>query len=146
MSKDEQGLPEAQPPEETTQPDKNEDKPSDRPQPLAGFFIQLEEDGQINRRIFGTKQNVATLYGLIEVMRTEITSMASAMPGQTPDRSTRLLSNLVTSVTNMANVLVGLQAGLNQLIQQVEEGTNDKPEPELKDSSGETLPTEGPGE
>jgi hypothetical protein len=144
MSEDEKkGLPEA-PPEAETQPDENEDKPEkDRAEPLAGFWVKLEEDGTISRRVFGTKQNVATMYGLVEVMKTEITAMASAMPGQTPNRETRLLSNLVTSVTNMANVLVGLQAGLNQLAQIVEEASDDKSEPELKDSSGETVPTEG---
>lgn len=143
MSEDEKkGLPKAEPTEEA--PDKNVQP--DKPEPLAGFWIQLEEDGQISRRVFGSKQNIATMYGLIEVMRTEVVAMASAMPGQTPNRETRLLSNLVTAVGNMANVLVGLQAGLNQLVQLAEETTNDKPEPEQQDSSGETIPTEGSGE
>jgi hypothetical protein len=142
MSEEEKGLPAA---EEETQPDKNEDKPS-KPEPEAGFQIQLEVDGQITRRVYGTKQNMATMFGLVEVMRSEVSAMASRMPGQTPTREVSVLSQLATGITNIANVLVGMQAAVNQLTQRVEELANDKSEPELKDSSGETVPTEGPGE
>jgi hypothetical protein len=142
MSEEEKGLPAA---EEETQPDENVDKPQ-RPEPEAGFQIQLEEDGQINRKIYGTRQNMATMFGLVEVMRNEIAAMASGMPGQTPTREVRVLSQLATGITNVANVLVGMQAAVNRLEQRVEELANDKSEPELEDSSGETVPTEGSGE
>ena len=141
MSEEEKGLPAA----EETQPDENVNKP-ERPEPEAGFQIQLEEDGQINRKIYGTRQNMATMLGLVEVMRNEVQAMASGMPGQTPTREVRVLSQVATGITNIANVLVGMQAAVNQLIQRVEELANDKSEPELEDSSGETVPTEGSGE
>jgi hypothetical protein len=144
MSEEEKGMPAAKPKE--TKPDEAPKEQRETAEPLAGFQIQLEEDGQITRRLYGSKQNMASMFGLVRIIENEITAMASAMPGQTPSRETRLLSNVVTSMTNMANVLMGLQAGLNQIIQRMEEMANDKPEPELENSPREEVPTEGPGE
>ncbi len=136
--------------EETKQPEAQEPKvqatgeaPPEQVKPLAGFVIQLEEDGQITRKIFGTQQNVATFYGLIEVMRSEIDAISSGMPGLTPTRETRLLSNVVTSLSNMANVLMGLQSGLNNIVAHLEEGSDDKPEQEQQNSTGEEVSPEG---
>jgi hypothetical protein len=100
----------------------------EKPKPLAGFFIQLEPDGQISRSIYGTQQNVATLYGLIEIMHQEVEAIASGMPGNTPTRDTRLLSNAVTSIGNMANVLIGMQAEIKAIGEQLEEKVDAKSE------------------
>ncbi len=96
--------------------------------PLAGFYIQLMPDGQISRSIYGTQQNVATLYGLVEVMHGEIVAIASGMPGNTPTRESRLLSNAVTSIGNMANVLIGMQAEIKAIGAQLEDFVDAKPE------------------
>ena len=129
---------------EETQPDPEvqEDKP-EQVAPMAGCMIQLEHDGQITRRIYGDKQNVSILYGLLVVMQHEVDAIASGMPGQTPSRDTRLLSNLVTSLTAVTNVLVGLQSGMNQILQHVEESADAEPEQEQPDSSREEVPSEG---
>ena len=136
--------------EETKQPEAQEpevketgEAPPEKVQPLAGFVIQLEEDGQITRKIYGTQQNEPTFYGLIEVMRSEVDAISSGMPGLTPTRETRLLSNVVTSLTNMANVLMGLQSGMNHIVAFLEESSDDKPEQEQQDSAGEEVSPEG---
>lgn len=100
----------------------------EKAKPLAGFMIQLEEDGQISRSIYGTQQNVATLLGLIEVARQEVEAIASGMPGTTPTRESRLLSNAVTSIGNMANVLIGMQAEIKAIGEQLEEKVDAKSE------------------
>lgn len=102
--------------------------PPEKEKPLAGFMIQLESDGQISRSIYGTNQNVATLLGLVEVAHQEIEAIASGMPGSTPTRETRLLSNAVTSIGNMANVLIGMQAEIKAMAAQVEDLVNGKSE------------------
>lgn len=143
MSEEEKGMPEAKAPEEEI---KQEQPSQEKPKPIAGFMIQLEQDGQITRKIYGEQQNIAVLYGLVEVMRNEADALNSVMPGQSPTRTTRLLSHVVTSITNMANVLMGLQAGLNQIIQRMEEPANVEPEQKLQGGLGEEVSPEGPGE
>jgi len=134
--------------EEKVMPEANEEKPKqpERPRPLCGITAQLEESGQITHRIFGEKQNVSILYGLVEVMKKEVDAIASGMPGSTPSRDVRLLSNIATSITNLANVLIAMQSGLKQIMDAVEDLTNAKPEQKQPDSTGETVPSEGSGQ
>jgi len=132
---------------EETQPDPKPDlEPQDnkpgQEAPMAGFVIQLEKDGQITRRFFGDQQNVSILYGLLVIAEKEIDALASGMPGQTMSRDTRLLSTLVTSITAMSNVLIGLQSGMNQILQHAEESVNAEPEQKQPDSSREEVPSE----
>ena len=124
MSKDEDGQVETQEPEVKA----TGEAPPEKAKPLAGFMIQLEEDGQISRSIYGTQQNVATLLGLIEVARQEVEAIASGMPGTTPTRESRLLSNAVTSIGNMANVLIGMQAEIKAIGALLEDKVDAKPE------------------
>ncbi len=116
---DKEQQPEVQAPEEAA---------PEQEKPLSGFSIQLMPDGQINRSIYGTQQNVATLYGLVEIMHGEIVAIASGMPGNTPTRESRLLSNAVTSIGNMANVLLGMQAEIKAIGAQLEDSLDAKPE------------------
>ena len=129
MSEEEKGMPEAKPGVE------QEPEQPERPKPLCGINIQLESDGAINHGIYGTMQNVAILYGLVEIMSNEVDAIASGMPGSTPTRDVRLLSNIATSITNMANVLIAMQAGLKQLADMVEGSKDAKPEQEQPDST-----------
>jgi hypothetical protein len=87
---------------------------------VCGLMIQLEEDGKVTRKVYG-QHNIPVLYGLVEIMKQEVDALASTMPGQTPNGESRLLSNVISSLTNMANVLVGLQAGVDQIIQRLED-------------------------
>ncbi len=102
--------------------------PPEKEKPVAGMMIQLMPDGQVSRSIYGTQQNVATLLGLVEIMRQEVEAIASGMPGTTPTRESRLLSNAVTSIGNIANVLIGMQTEIKNIAAQLEESVDAKPE------------------
>lgn len=102
--------------------------PPEKEKPLSGFSVQLMPDGVINRSIYGTQQNVATLFGLVEIMRREIEAIASGMPGNALTREARLLSNAVTSIGNIANVLIGMQTEIKNIAAQLEESVDAKPE------------------
>ena len=70
------------------------------------YTIQLENDGQIKRKIYGNNQNVATLLGLVEVMRQEVGVLASSIPGAPRSRETRLLSGFVATIAEVMKLLV----------------------------------------
>jgi hypothetical protein len=121
-------------------------EPEPAPEPVSGMTIALMPDDGIQTSFFGTHQNYATFFGLLQILENEVRAMASISMGGRKDKMELMVTNLGVSLGNMANVLLNLQNGI-QLIGErlsfLEDLMNDEPESEQQESTGEEVSEEG---
>ena len=80
---------------------------------MAGFQIQLNEDGVVRHKFFGDFQNITIYYGLLATMKQQVDALQTLQPGMPMDRTAAATTKTLQTLGDMANALIGIQ-GTNE--------------------------------
>lgn len=84
---------------------------------LAGFQVQLSEDGVVRHNFFGSFQNITLYYGLLAVMQKQVDAMQTLQPGMSLDRNAAATTKTLQTLGHVANALLGIQGTNESMVQ-----------------------------
>jgi len=82
---------------------------------MAGFQVQLNEDGVVRHKFFGDFQNITIYYGLLATMKEQVDALQTLQPGMPMDRTAVATTKTLQTLGHMANALIGIQSNSEQL-------------------------------